>query len=264
MEIDAPPIHKFDRLDSTQSELRRQLDAEPSLPWGVTVWALEQTAGRGRRGRSWVSRRGDTLMWSTWTPTTLAPEKAPLLSLAAGLSLAETLDPWVNTRLKWPNDVLTPDERKLAGILAEGVWHGSRLTGVIIGIGLNLRSPELPESNDVTITPGALDSWRQIPIEDGPIMIHPWRKRVRDHQRRLEQGDLEDFAAAYNARLLAKTRLVRLRMVESGDTVGYIEGISRTGKLRFRRESDDVIISVESGELDLGDQPVNPTSKVKN
>ncbi|MBM3397975.1 MAG: biotin--[acetyl-CoA-carboxylase] ligase, partial [Betaproteobacteria bacterium] len=94
--------------------------------------AERQTAGRGRMGRVWQSQPGDSLTFSISLP--LAPQDWSGLSLAVGLSLAESLHPDVG--LKWPNDLWFQD-RKLGGILVEAASMGER-SQVVVGIGLNI------------------------------------------------------------------------------------------------------------------------------
>jgi BirA family biotin operon repressor/biotin-[acetyl-CoA-carboxylase] ligase len=130
-------------IDSTNSELMRRARAgqhEPTL-----LVAERQTAGRGRMGRVWQSEPGDSLTFSLSLP--LAPQDWSGLSLAVGLSLAESLHPDVG--LKWPNDLWFQD-RKLGGILVEAASMGGR-SQVVVGVGLNIR----PRAADGLNTPPA-------------------------------------------------------------------------------------------------------------
>ncbi|HEY6224398.1 MAG TPA: biotin--[acetyl-CoA-carboxylase] ligase, partial [Gemmatimonadales bacterium] len=106
-------------------------------PSGTVVLALEQTAGRGRDGRTWHSPPG-----GLWLALLLRPRAAPLgiVAIRAGLVLADVVDDLAGrplARLKWPNDVLVAD-RKLAGILCEGRWQGDTPLWLAIGLGVNV------------------------------------------------------------------------------------------------------------------------------
>lgn len=137
-----PAARRFDidvleSCDSTNAVLLAR--AETGAPSGSVVITREQTAGRGRRGRHWVSSPGDSLTFSLlWR---FAPGTAPAgLSLAVGLAVARALDKteYCKPALKWPNDILR-NGRKLGGILIElvpGAPHAA-----VIGIGLNLHLP---------------------------------------------------------------------------------------------------------------------------
>ena len=128
--------------DSTNAVLLSR--AENGAPSGTVIITEEQTAGRGRRGRSWFSSPGDSLTFSLlWR---FAQGTAPAgLSLAVGVAVSRALSGVGagGTALKWPNDILK-DGRKLGGILVElvpGAPHAA-----VIGIGINLRLPAgMPE-----------------------------------------------------------------------------------------------------------------------
>lgn len=131
--------------DSTNSRLLAL--AEAGAAAGSVLVAERQTAGRGRRGRNWLSAAGDSLTFSLlWR----LPPNRPLsgLSLAVGVALARALESLgiLGIALKWPNDVLL-NGRKLAGVLIEVAPGGARPEAVVIGVGMNLRLPqEMPEA----------------------------------------------------------------------------------------------------------------------
>ena len=133
-------------IDSTNAELMRRARA-PDLPPTLLV-AEHQQAGRGRLGRTWHSAPGESLMMSLGL--TLQPAAWTGLSLVVGVVLAEVLDPnlQLGIGLKWPNDVWAMPRqgqagpRKLAGILIETVLQGREPGRVVIGIGLNVRTPD--------------------------------------------------------------------------------------------------------------------------
>jgi BirA family biotin operon repressor/biotin-[acetyl-CoA-carboxylase] ligase len=105
--------------------------------------ADEQTAGRGRLGRTWVAPPGSALLVSVLLRPRVRAERVHLLTLAAALAAVDAL-PDIDARVKWPNDVVV-DDRKLAGILAEADGGGA----LVIGMGLNVRSDGLaPEVRD--------------------------------------------------------------------------------------------------------------------
>ncbi len=132
-------VEVLPQLDSTNSELMRRARAGRLEP--VLLVAEQQTAGRGRLGRNWQSRAGESLTFSLGLP--LAPPDWSGLSLAVGVSVAESLHP--DVRLKWPNDLwLTgrQGDRKLGGILIETASTGDQRYAVI-GVGINI-TPQGP------------------------------------------------------------------------------------------------------------------------
>jgi BirA family biotin operon repressor/biotin-[acetyl-CoA-carboxylase] ligase len=127
----------FESIDSTNEEARRQAAAGARGP--LWIVAERQTAGRGRRGRSWESASGNLMATYLFTPK-LSPEAAAQLSFAAALSVLDVIDAAAPglASVKWPNDVLIRG-RKVAGILLESETSGQGgLAWLAIGIGINL------------------------------------------------------------------------------------------------------------------------------
>lgn len=134
------PYHFLLSVDSTNLELRRL--AEAGAPEGTVVVADEQTAGRGRRGRSWLSSPGSGVWMSVLLHPTVPPAQAGLLTLMSAVAVREAVrrETGLAARIKWPNDLLV-GERKLCGILLELAADQEALRHVIVGIGINVRPP---------------------------------------------------------------------------------------------------------------------------
>ena len=137
-----PQCAVFRTLDSALNAVHEL--GSHGAPAASVVIAEEQTAGRGREGRTWHSPPG-----GVWLGLLLRPSRAELgvLSVRVGLAVAEAVDALLGraeTRLKWPNDVLL-GERKLAGILCEGRWHGDALQWLGLGVGVNVCNAIPPE-----------------------------------------------------------------------------------------------------------------------
>jgi BirA family biotin operon repressor/biotin-[acetyl-CoA-carboxylase] ligase len=118
---------------------RDWLHESPPAPAGALVIADEQTGGRGRLGRAWLTPPGTAIALSL----ILRGEKSSQhLTLCAGVAVAEVLESYApgHISLKWANDVLLAG-KKVCGILAEGVWEGDRLVASILGLGINIAIP---------------------------------------------------------------------------------------------------------------------------
>ncbi len=116
---------------------------------GLAVVADLQTAGRGRRGRAWVSPAGVNLAVSVGLRPRLEPPQAGLLGIAAALAVREacaTASPEAALFIRWPNDVVTADGDKVAGLLVETAVEDGRLVEAVLGIGINVnwRRAEMP------------------------------------------------------------------------------------------------------------------------
>jgi BirA family biotin operon repressor/biotin-[acetyl-CoA-carboxylase] ligase len=116
-------------------------DSSEGLPAGAVAVTEHQVSGRGRLGRTWSDEAGKGLMFSVLLRPSLAPGQAHLLSLAAALAVAQTLellpDLTGRVKVKWPNDVFI-DGGKVCGILVEGSMDADRLHWAVAGIGMNV------------------------------------------------------------------------------------------------------------------------------
>jgi BirA family biotin operon repressor/biotin-[acetyl-CoA-carboxylase] ligase len=127
------PYRYLGRVGSTQDILRAW--AEAGAPEGALVLAEVQERGRGRRGRPWESRPGESLTFSLLLRPALPLSALSLLPLLAGLALFEAVG---LGGLKWPNDLLAPDGRKLGGILLEAKAEGEEVAYALLGVGVNV------------------------------------------------------------------------------------------------------------------------------
>jgi len=212
-------------LDSSNTELMRRARAGQTEP--VLLVAETQSAGRGRLGRQWVSKRGDSLTFSLGLPLHVKDWSG--LSLAVGLSLAESLHPQVG--LKWPND-LGIDGRKLGGILIEAASTGAH-SYVVIGVGLNIQ----PQANEgLRTAPAALieclpdiDAAETLRLVAAPL-VHAVLRFAQEGFAPLQQR----FHARDGLRGLAVQTSEGLEGVAVGvDPAGAFEIQTATGKVRI-------------------------------
>ncbi len=216
-------------IDSTSSELMRR--ARNGLMEPVLLTAEQQTAGRGRLGKGWHSKPGHSLTFSIALP--LAPSSWSGLSLAVGVSLAQSLHPEV--RLKWPND-LWLQQRKLGGILVETASHGDAAQGqrmVVIGVGINIARPEasavaalVPEGSTVAaMAPAGLAEVR-MGITPGEALERVVPPLVQDVLAFASQG-----FAAFAQRFATLDALQGLAVRLSDGTQGTACGVNPDGAL---------------------------------
>ena len=170
-------VRRFESIDSTNRYLLDE--ARAGAPEGVVAVADHQTAGRGRLGRTWEAPAGANLLLSVLLRPLLAPEARHLSTTAVALAAVDAIAAvvidaagvGVEVGIKWPNDLVASDGRKLAGVLAEADLASSGLEGlegleglpdpVVVGIGINVNWPAIDEDLSPELR-GAAVSLRQL------------------------------------------------------------------------------------------------------
>lgn len=240
-------VEVVDEIDSTSTELMRRARSGRNAP--VLLVALRQTAGRGRMGRPWQSAQQSaqpaSLTFSLGLP--LAPRDWSGLSLAVGVSVAESLDParTAGLALKWPNDLWLND-RKLGGILIETATPqpatadatGTRY--LVIGIGFNL---DARPSDGMSMPPAWLREWRP-DTGAGETLRDVVPPLVRAVQAFAVQG-FAAFAERFAARDTLRGRDVQL----SDGVAGHCEGVGWGGELLVR--TPEGLKSIHSAEVSV-------------
>jgi BirA family biotin operon repressor/biotin-[acetyl-CoA-carboxylase] ligase len=218
-------VEVVDEIDSTSSELMRRARDGRAQP--VLLVAQRQTAGRGRMGRPWQSaqdaREPASLTFSLGLP--LMPRDWSGLSLAVGVSVAESLDPSNQARvaLKWPND-LWVDDRKLGGILIETALpqDGTAERYLVIGIGINIGARE---AAGMSVAPAWLAQWR--PEATAPQLLREIVPPLVAHVLLFGDRGFVPFAERFAARDALRGREVQL----SDGSAGLCAGVGWGGEL---------------------------------
>jgi BirA family biotin operon repressor/biotin-[acetyl-CoA-carboxylase] ligase len=210
---------------STNDELRAL--AEGGAGEGLVLLALNQTAGRGRRGAAWFCAPGESLAFSILVRPVEPKALWPRLALAAGLAVAEAVECFGPAAgLKWPNDVWI-GQRKVAGILVEA---GSDY--VIAGIGINVNTSVFPDEIAAIATSLRLESSLQIPR--GEVLAAIVRGFAR-HCRSIGCG-FDELLDGVRQRCVLTGRRVLLTD-SKGLRTGRVEGIAPGGELLLRTEA---------------------------
>jgi BirA family biotin operon repressor/biotin-[acetyl-CoA-carboxylase] ligase len=141
-------VHYFNQTTSTQDEARQL--AESGAEEGTLVVAEAQTAGRGRRGRHWLSPEKTGIYLSLILKPDLEPFNIAQIPIVAGIAVCEGIAEITNLkpRIKWPNDVLLQG-KKVAGILVEMSAEPERVHYLILGIGINVNTPAATFTSDL-------------------------------------------------------------------------------------------------------------------
>jgi len=235
-------LRHFEVIDSTNEEARRLAASGPVEPTWIA--ADRQTAGRGRRGRTWESPNGNLAATLLIAPGKPAAECAQL-SFVAALAGSDTVAyfaPTTDVRVKWPNDVLAGG-RKIAGILLESASSGGAAPGwLVIGIGINL-SAHPPDTEFPATSLPALGVMAPSP-EDGLLHLAAAFAKWYDIWRAEGFAPIRD---AWLARAAGLGTRIRARL-QNGELVGVFEGIDMSGALLLREAQDRVRV-IAAGEV---------------
>lgn len=217
---------RFDSVSST-NDVAREL-AVSGASEGLCVIAREQTAGRGRQGRSWASSPGEGLYLSLILRPQVSASDSAMITLAAAVAVAETLrlDFQAAADIKWPNDVLVRG-RKICGILVEAAIEGNRLQYAVMGIGVNIAQRSFPDQIGAGATSLALETGRTIlPEEFAEVMLPRLEHWYAAAMSRPDQviGRWEELSGS------AHDCLVRVESPD-GSVEGVTRGLTATGAL---------------------------------
>lgn len=219
-------------------------------PEGQVLAAEEQTAGRGRAGRTWVSRPGTSLTFSVLLrPASVPPSARGWLPLLTGVAVAAGVRSasGVAATLKWPNDVLVGD-RKLAGILAEQSADGE---AVVVGVGLNVATGE----RELPVSPTGLpatsllvegaDIGREAVLTEILRSLERWYLTFSADPDPVRSGLL----AQYRADCATLGRQVRVELPAGRVLAGLAEDIDPTGRLLVRLAGAAAATPVSAGDV---------------
>ncbi|MFO0773879.1 MAG: biotin--[acetyl-CoA-carboxylase] ligase [Nitrospiraceae bacterium] len=254
------PFSALASVDSTNSEVLRyagQSDQTQHPVHGTTIFADEQTAGRGRRGRSWMAVPGGSLCFSfvlqpgaaTLEATeTHASDRSHLawIPLATALGLAEGIRAatGIAPQVKWPNDLLS-NGRKLGGILCEAQGHGASQQ-IVVGIGINLDSTgaDIPPDLQPIMTCLRQQTRRTIARAELLAALLNALEPCLDPFCRTDTADpttttsRADIRRRYRATCITIGKTVRVELSDKSPLTGVAESIADSGALLIRPTAD--------------------------
>ena len=234
----------FDSLGSTNTEAASW--AMQGSPEGLCIVADEQTAGRGRLDRRWVSPKGAGLYCSIVLRPHIAQRSLPLLTLMASLAVRDALKEVceLDTDIKWPNDVLAA-ERKVCGILLE-VVETTLGRAVIVGIGINLSEESFPVELRETAT--SVESVTKAK-PDRDLLLQALLKAIAARYALLQGkgGEAATVQSWCQASTFAEGR--RIRVYNGNDSLeGVTRGLEMDGTLRMETDEGE-IHQVRAGDV---------------
>lgn len=227
----------FDRLGSTNTQI---LDlAKGSARQGTIVIAEQQTAGRGRQGNIWYSPPRLGLYFSILLKPGLPSLKLSGLTLALGVSVAETIEKMAKTQVgvKWPNDLFC-NSRKIGGILTELQAAGGLINTAIAGIGLNVNNDLIPLELCETASSILLESGKANSRED--LLVSILNGLESDYQLFLRQG-LKAFSGRLAARFYLDKKWVAIQDGVGVKVNGVVTGVDADGSLLLINQAGQTV-----------------------
>lgn len=240
------PVSFYETINSTN--LRAKLDADNGAPEGALVVADMQTAGRGRRGRTWSSPAGLNVYFTLILKPRYVPDKASMVTLVMALAVAEGIRETcgVEAGIKWPNDIVV-NGKKVCGILTEMSVEKNFIHHVVIGVGINVGLQEFaPELAD-TATSLQAECGRKVP--KAALVANIMKAFEKYYESFREKTDLSDLVDSYNKMLVNRGKTVRV-LDPKGEYSGVAEGINELGELLVELP-DGHVENVYAGEVSV-------------
>ena len=227
--------------------------AGAGAPHGMLAVAEEQVSGRGRRGRSWQSPAGTSVYMSLLCRPDFPPDKAPMLTLVMGLSVAEAVGRYTGlpARIKWPNDVVV-NGKKICGILTEMEMglETKEIQYLVIGVGINVGNREFPEQLQGIATSLYLESEeKDQKILRAVLVQYVMEAFEKNYELFLETLDFSLLQENYNALLVNRDAKVKV-LDPKEEYTGMAKGIDKDGDLLVETK-DGAVKKVYAGEVSV-------------
>lgn len=238
-------IYYFDSIDSTNTKAKEL--AEEGHPSGTLVVADRQTAGKGRRGRSWESPTGIGIFMTLMLKPEINPNHASMLTLVAAMATTRAIRrvTGVPAMIKWPNDIVM-NGKKVCGILTEMSAQFDYINHIVIGIGINVHNEDFPEEIAKTASSLYLESGQHI---HRASLIEAFLEEFEDvYAEYLKTEDMEGLQKEYDAMLVNRGRQVRV-LDPKEPFEGKAMGITKKGELIVDTWESRKLVS--SGEVSV-------------
>lgn len=239
-------IKYYEQLDSTNTKVSEL--ALEGAEHGTVVAAGYQTAGKGRRGRTWESPAGNNIYMSILLRPGFKADRAPMVTLVMAYCVAKVLQEngFADVQIKWPNDLVLSG-KKVCGILTEMHLEGSAIDYVVVGVGLNVNTTSFPEELVDKATSLCLECGKLLDKER--LIVDIVETFMEMYDRFAKEGDLEFLQEAYNSILVNKDREVCI-LEPGNEYTAYALGINEKGELMVQLE-DGTEKNVYAGEVSV-------------
>ena len=241
-------VKYYREIHSTNTEALALIEND-AIEDNTLLLAEEQTAGRGRLQRTWVSAPEDSLTFSlVLRDSSHFPETPSILTLVAGLAVHDAVQEFTTAEvfIKWPNDILL-NGKKVCGILTESVWQPPILSGVVVGIGINIGEKAVPPQGQMRYPAASIQSITGQRVEREAILAHI----LQSFYQWLPLADSQALRSEYENHLAFMGESVNIiNEVDQTNVTGKCLGITPTGAL-ILQTSNGQTYHAEAGEVSL-------------
>jgi BirA family biotin operon repressor/biotin-[acetyl-CoA-carboxylase] ligase len=242
-------LRYYASINSTNTEASRLLE-QSQIRGKTLLLAEQQTAGRGRLQRTWLSAPRDSLTFSLAIHGNNLPalENPPLLTLVAAAGVVDAIQELagIQAAIKWPNDILL-NGKKACGILVEAVWQPPALLGAIVGIGVNVGSKAVPAGTGLRYPPTSLEDACGFAVQREALLV----SILQSFFTWLPHMNEAAFRSHYQNHLAFIGEWVNIINSEDQSNLsGQCMGISQQGSLMLQ-QPDGTMIHCTVGEISL-------------
>lgn len=237
----------FDSIDSTNTYAKKM--GEENIKDGTVIIADEQTSGRGRLGRQWMSPKGKGIWMTIILKPHIAPSEASKITLAAAYALCTALDKCgLDVRIKWPNDIVV-NGKKLCGILTEMSADMDIIKYIAVGIGLNanLNAHDFDSAIAATATSIKIEAGESISRKI--VVSHILNEFERVYDIFIKEGSIESFLEEYKLRSAVMGKEIRV-IYRKEELRGKAVDVTEEGHLIIKLE-DGSTREILSGEVSI-------------
>ncbi len=246
------PVRFYEELGSTN--IQAKAEAENGAASGTLIVTDHQTAGRGRRGRSWSSPAGANIYFTLILRPEFGPDRASMLTLLMALAVADGIEKTLAAderegepvKIKWPNDIVV-NGKKICGILTEMSVERDYIQHVVIGVGINVKRQEFPP--EIASTATCLEEACGVRLSRCTLIADILESFERDYEEFCRQGDLSTLRERYDALLVNRDREVCV-LDAAGEYRGTARGINNAGELLVET-ADGEIREIYAGEVSV-------------
>ena len=248
------PLIYSEETGSTNADIFRL--SEEGYPEGTLAVTSKQTAGKGRRGRAWISPPDVNVYMSILLKPDLRPETAPMLTLVMALAVYKACEELHGAQcafgIKWPNDIVVSAHggsyRKICGILTEMRMEEKEIRDIVIGTGLNVNQTEFPE--EIRETAGSLALALEHPVSRADLTAEVWKYFEEYYEVFARARSLAPLKETYENALVNRGKKVRV-LDPRAPFEGIALGINDLGELLVQPEDGSAVREVGTGEVSV-------------